>query len=130
MVGKYCILVADDDPEVHQLVRDALDTETHEIMDAADGTTALHITQELTPDLVIVDVGIPKTNGIEVVRLLRDADNTRHIPIIVLAEDGDRDALASFGVGASDLIAKPFAPAMLRARVDTWLLRSEEEEAA
>ncbi len=123
MARHFTILVVDDDVRVREAIRTILCHDHHDVVTASNGVEALAEAMHEGPDLVLLDLTMPGMDGHEVIKLLRCCDVTFDVPIIALAERGDEDAELTFKEGADDLLTKPFAPAHLRARVKTWLLR-------
>jgi CheY-like chemotaxis protein/phosphoribosyl 1,2-cyclic phosphodiesterase len=124
--GATTILVADDDPDIIRLLTMTLRPEGFRLISAYDGETTLAIARRERPDLILMDWNMPERNGIEVCRTLRaDADpRLRDVPIVLLtARARPEDTAAGFAAGATDYLTKPFKPAYLRSRVQTWLLR-------
>jgi DNA-binding response OmpR family regulator len=118
------VLVADDDPDILQLVALRLGRAGYEIVQATDGEEALRLAQERKPDLAVLDVMMPKLTGYEVTRKLREEEETRSLPVILLtARVHEADVSSGFGVGADDYITKPFSPDELRTRVEAILGR-------
>jgi CheY-like chemotaxis protein/phosphoribosyl 1,2-cyclic phosphodiesterase len=117
------VLIVDDDPAVRQLVSDALRSSGATVEDADDGDEALAVVTRRRPDLVILDLTLPKRDGLDVLRELRAAPATRDLPVLLLTADEDATR-ASFAAGADDYMTKPFTPAQIRSRVERWLLRS------
>ncbi len=116
------ILIADDENRIRKLVNDFLSREGYEIIEANDGKEALDIFYEKNPDLVILDVMMPKFTGLEVCKEIRESSS---VPIIILtAKDTESDELSGFSSGADEYISKPFSPKILVARVNALLRRS------
>jgi DNA-binding response OmpR family regulator len=116
------VLVVDDEPKITRLVRDYLERGGFAVATASDGTSALTLVRSERPDLVILDLGLPDRDGLDVTRALR-RDST--IPLIVLtarAEESDR--LVGLELGADDYVTKPFSPKELVARVRAVLRRA------
>ena len=123
--GRKLVLVADDDPDILDLVTFRLDRAGYEVVQARDGQEALDTALERMPDLCVLDVMMPRLDGYEVTRRLREAEATRSVPVILLtARVQEADLEKGFGVGATDYVRKPFSPQELRARVDALLARS------
>lgn len=117
------ILIVDDDPEIREVLRIALARAGFDSAPAADGTTALHEAARLKPALVILDVGLPEMDGLEVCRRLRQ---TSAVPILFLSAQGDEvDRIVGLELGADDYVTKPFSPRELVARVKAVLKRAE-----
>jgi two-component system, OmpR family, alkaline phosphatase synthesis response regulator PhoP len=117
------ILVVDDEPRIVQLVRDYLEHGGFNVLTAVDGPSALRSARTGRPDLVILDLGLPGLNGLDVARSLRrDTD----VPIIMLtARTEESDKLVGLELGADDYLTKPFSPKELVARVRAVLRRAE-----
>jgi two-component system response regulator MprA len=116
------ILVVDDDPGVRKAVGRALAFEGYDVIDAADGEEALQLAATGDPDAVVLDVGMPRIDGLEVCRRLR-ADGVA-IPILVLtARHQVTDRVAGLDAGADDYLVKPFALEELLARLRALLRR-------
>ena len=117
------ILVVDDEPKIIQLTQDYLENAGFSVMSAGDGERALTVIQVEKPDLVVLDLGLPGMDGLDVCRSIRKTSN---IPIIMLtARDEETDKLVGLELGADDYITKPFSPKELVARVRSVLRRSE-----
>ncbi|HYL40090.1 MAG TPA: response regulator transcription factor [Candidatus Binatus sp.] len=117
------ILVVDDERHIVDLLRLYLEKEGFEVVAAFDGEQALMIHQRQEPDLVILDVMLPKVDGFEVCRELRRRGDT---PILMLtARTDDVDSIVGLELGADDYVTKPFNPRALVARVKAILRRSE-----
>src|SRR5690242_12375295 len=116
------ILVVDDEPKIATLARDYLEHAGFAVVTAADGPAALTTVRQRRPDLVVLDLGLPGLDGLDVTRQLR-RDST--IPIVMLtARDDELDKLIGLELGADDYVTKPFSPRELVARIRTVLRRS------
>jgi two-component system KDP operon response regulator KdpE len=116
------ILVVDDEPQITRVLRTSLNAQGYEIRAANDGETALEIAKDFVPDLVITDLAMPRMNGIELCRRLRQ---TSQVPIIVLSVRGEeRSKVEALDSGADDYITKPFSTGELLARIRAALRRS------
>jgi two-component system, OmpR family, alkaline phosphatase synthesis response regulator PhoP len=119
------ILVVDDEPGITELLNSYLAKEGYEIITAADGDAALEAAEREQPDLILLDLMLPKKNGYEVCREIRAKSNT---PIIMLtARDEEPDKIVGLELGADDYITKPFSPREVVARVRAVLRRTEAE---
>ena len=117
------ILIVDDEPKIVQLVRDYLEHAGFSVLSASDGKTALAIVRASKPDLIVLDLGLPQLDGLDVTRALRRASN---VPIVMLtARVDESDKLVGLELGADDYVTKPFSPKELVARVRAVLRRSE-----
>ena len=118
------VLVADDDPDILALVRLRLERDGYEVLSAPDGETALDLALARTPDLALLDVMMPRLDGYEVTRRLRQHGPTTGIPIILLtARVQEPDVELGIEAGADDYVTKPFSPQALGARVQAALGR-------
>jgi DNA-binding response OmpR family regulator len=121
------ILVVDDEARIIQLVRDYLEHAGFAVLTAGDGRSALAVLRSSKPDLVVLDLGLPELDGLDVTRAIRKAGDT---PIIMLTARGEEsDKLIGLELGADDYITKPFSPKELVARVRTVLRRTESAPA-
>ncbi len=120
------ILVVDDEPKITRLVRDYLESAGFAVISAGDGQEAVMRARTERPDLVVLDLGLPRLDGLDVTRRLRqDGD----LPIIMLtARDDETDKLIGLELGADDYVTKPFSPRELVARVRAVLRRRERSE--
>ena len=119
------ILVVDDDPHILDVVDFALQRAGHEMLRAADGDEALMLARTSKPDLVVLDVGLPKRDGLAVCRAMRADQQLTLIPILFLsARDEEIDRILGLEMGADDYVTKPFSPRELTARVAAILRRS------
>lgn len=118
------VLVADDDPDILQLVAFRLERAGYEVIQATDGEEALRFVTERQPDLAVLDVMMPKLTGYDVTRRIRENEATSRIPVILLtARVQEADVARGFEAGADDYIKKPFSPQELRSRVQAILGR-------
>jgi two-component system response regulator MprA len=118
------ILVVDDEPQLRRALERALKLEGYEVVLAADGDEALAAVAGSRPDAIVLDVLMPKRDGLEVCRALRDGGDTT--PVLMLtARDAVSDRVDGLDAGADDYVVKPFALEELLARVRALLRRSE-----
>lgn len=116
------ILVVDDDPAIVRQVVDTLGEKNYLIDTAKDGVEAIEKVRSEPPDLMLLDVMMPKMNGLEVCRIVKSLSNEAFIPIILVTVKGDIDSkVTGLKLGADDYLAKPFNPLELQARVDSML---------
>jgi DNA-binding response OmpR family regulator len=121
LTGKI-VLVVEDDPSIAIGLRINLESEGYVVHVADDGDRGLELARSLAPDLIVLDVMLPKRNGLEVLHDLRAEGRT--MPIIILsAKVGEMDKVAGLELGAEDYVAKPFSLAELLARVRAALRR-------
>jgi len=125
--SKQRILIVDDEPRLVRLVREVLGVVGYEVLESAEGESALELVALERPDLVLLDILLPKgVDGYEICRRIREFSE---IPIIMLtAKAQEADILRGFDVGADDYIAKPFSAKELIARVRVALRRSVTSE--
>ena len=117
------ILVVDDEPKIVKLVHDYLERAGFAVQAAGDGGSALSLARTVKPDLVILDLGLPSMDGLDVTRELRKLSN---VPIIMLtARSEESDKLVGLELGADDYVTKPFSPKELVARVRVIFRRME-----
>jgi two-component system KDP operon response regulator KdpE len=116
------VLVVDDEPAIRRFLRASLAAHGYAIFEAGDGQSALSAVSADRPDLVILDLGLPDLDGIEVTRLLRE---WTRIPIIILSVRGqEADKIAALDAGADDYVTKPFGAGELLARMRVALRRA------
>jgi DNA-binding response OmpR family regulator len=116
------LLIADDEEGVRSLVRMTLDTGAYEIIEAPDGETALALAREHRPDLLLLDVMMPKLSGFEVCQALKEDPDTAGITIVMLtARAQETDRTHGEQTGADDYFTKPFSPVALLRKVDEVL---------
>jgi DNA-binding response OmpR family regulator len=122
------ILVVDDEPKIASLARDYLEHAGFAVTVAADGRAALDTIRRTRPDLVVLDLGLPEVDGLDVTREVR---RTSAVPIVMLtARDDEIDKLLGLELGADDYLTKPFSPRELVARIRAVLRRSESAGSA
>jgi DNA-binding response OmpR family regulator len=122
------VLVVDDEPRIVQLVRDYLERAELEVSVARSGPEALMRARQDRPDLIVLDLGLPGLDGLEVTRRLRRDSG---VPIIMLtARDDETDKIVGLELGADDYVTKPFSPRELTARVRAVLRRETRDTEA
>ncbi len=120
------ILIVDDEPKIVQLTRDYLERAGYAILTAGDGKSAMAVARAEKPDLIILDLGLPAMDGLDVTRALRKDSS---VPIIMLtARTEETDKLVGLELGADDYITKPFSPKEVVARVRAVLRRFESAQ--
>ncbi len=118
----YQILLADDEQEIRELLRLYLENEQYEVWEAQDGEEALRLFSEHPIDLCILDVMMPKMNGFQVLKKLREQST---VPVLMLsAKREDADKILGLNLGADDYLAKPFNPLEAVARVNAAVRRA------
>jgi two-component system OmpR family response regulator len=117
------ILIVDDDPQIREVLTIALERGGFAVLRAGEGQAALRMAARETPDLMILDIGLPEMDGLEVCRRLRA---TSDLPVLFLtARDDEVDRILGLEMGADDYVTKPFSPRELVARVRAILKRSK-----
>lgn len=120
------ILVVDDEPVILSVLKDRLTAEGFEVLQAADGEEALRLEASQPLDLIILDLMLPKVDGYEVCRRIKDHST---VPIIILSARGDElDKVVGFRMGVDDYLTKPFSPSELVWRVRAILRRWQKQE--
>ncbi len=122
------ILIADDDPDIRDVLKLTLAEENYEVIEAGDGEEALKIISAKPLDLVLVDYKMPKLDGRQVCRLVKRDLLLRHLPVIMVTGKGEvSDRIDGIDAGADDYIVKPFEPKELLARIRMILRRTERD---
>ena len=112
------VLVVEDEEKIRRLLRDILETQGHEVLVAEDGERALATAFAEPPDVVLLDIMLPRMDGFEVCRCLRQDARTGHVPILMVTALQDRTAmLTGIRAGANDFLTKPIDAEELRLRV-------------
>ena len=124
---KYKILVAEDDKDIAEFIKLYLENEGYEVVLAQDGLIAYEETHKEKIDLAVVDIMLPKMNGYDLIKKIREDSN---IPIVILsAKNLDSDKILGLDLGADDYLTKPFQMLELAARVEAVLRRTKKSEA-
>jgi two-component system alkaline phosphatase synthesis response regulator PhoP len=117
------ILVVEDEPQITGIVRDYLEHAGFAVISAGDGAAALALVRVRRPDALVLDLGLPRVDGLDVIRAIR---RDSRVPILILSARGDEtDRVAGLELGADDYVVKPFSPRELVARVRAVLRRAE-----
>lgn len=117
------VLVVEDELKIARLVRDYLHQAGFAVLEAADGAAALSLARSEQPDMIVLDLGLPEVDGLDVTRRLRA---TSSVPIIMLtARSEESDRIVGLELGADDYIVKPFSPKELVARIRAVLRRAD-----
>jgi CheY-like chemotaxis protein len=113
------ILICDDEPALRELIRASLDDQ-YLFAEASDGVTALELAREVEPDLVVLDLMLPRLGGLEVLARLRADAHLRHVPVLVITawNETREDVIAA---GAAEFASKPFDPDALKASIEKLL---------
>lgn len=124
------ILVIDDEPDVLLLCRVNLEFAGHEVIDAMDSESGLKAAVEQAPDLVLLDIMLPRKDGLSLLKELREDPRTANLPVVLLtAKTQGADQLTGFQSGADEYITKPFSPAVLINTIEAVFRMSPEERA-
>jgi two-component system phosphate regulon response regulator PhoB len=119
------ILVADDEPDVLQLVSSNLKNAGYNVLKAEDGLSALEQARQTAPALIVLDIMLPEMSGLEVCKVLKRETATNRIPVIMLTAKAEEvDRIVGLELGADDYMTKPFSPRELVLRVKSVLRRS------
>jgi two-component system KDP operon response regulator KdpE len=121
-VGQFRILVVDDESAIRRFLKLTLAAQSYDVLEASSGQDALKIAASHKPDVIVLDLGLPDMDGIDVIKLLREWTQA---PIIVLSVRGaENDKISALDAGADDYLTKPFATGELLARLRTALRRA------
>jgi two-component system KDP operon response regulator KdpE len=122
------ILVVDDEPQIRRALRTSLEAHGYEVRTAANGTEAIEAAADASPDLMLLDLGLPDIDGRSVIERIRGFSE---VPVIVVSvRDLQADKVAALDAGADDYVTKPFAMEELLARLRATLRRSHPEDPA
>ncbi|MFI0984558.1 response regulator [Streptomyces exfoliatus] len=121
------VLVVDDNKVIRQLIRVNLELEGFEVVTAADGAECLDVVHRVRPDVVTLDVVMPRLDGIKTAERLRADPRTSHLPVAIISACGEHEVAGVAGSGADAFLAKPFEPAEL-VRVVHQLMQREPRE--
>jgi two-component system phosphate regulon response regulator PhoB len=127
-MAKETILVVDDEEDILELVRHHLKREGYAVQCADSGEKALTAARTGPVDLIVLDLMLPGIDGLEVTRQLKNAPQTKHIPILMLTAKGEEsDVVTGLELGADDYVTKPFSPRILIARTRAIMRRGSRE---
>jgi type II secretory ATPase GspE/PulE/Tfp pilus assembly ATPase PilB-like protein/CheY-like chemotaxis protein len=123
------VLLVEDEEPLRRVLRDLLEREGFNVLEAGDGVLALDAVDRGAPDIVVLDLNLPRLDGYGVLSHLRARPATAHLPVIVLTAKGDEDSeVRVFEYGASDFLTKPFRPRALSARIAALLGRARQAD--
>ncbi len=126
---KHKIVVVEDETDIRELIAHNLEREGFEVRTASDGEEAIQLVREILPELVLLDLMIPKLDGLEVCKVIKNDEKTSQIPIIMVTAKGEEsDIILGLGLGADDYLTKPFSPKELLARIKAVLRRGQSRE--
>jgi twitching motility two-component system response regulator PilG len=116
------ILVVDDSPTVRKLIAGKLEKCGHEVFCSNDGVEAMELLADLRPDLVLLDITMPRMDGYQVCKLIRNNPETKDVPVVMISgKDGFFDKVRGRMAGTTGYITKPFGPETLMKAVETYL---------
>ncbi len=123
---KHDILIVDDDPQIHKLISKMLSIDSYTVRSAYSAGEAIESINNARPDLVILDIMMPKVSGIEVCNKIRENPDNRNIMVLILsAKDDQSDRLEGLKHGADEYIAKPFHMRHLIRKIEHMLAKSQ-----
>ncbi len=126
---KHKILIVDDEPDIRELIEYSLKKEGYQVYTASNGQEAVTEAKRVLPDLIILDIMMPKMDGIEACRILRTMNEFKNTFMVFLtARSEEYSEIAGFNVGADDYIAKPIKPRALTSRINAILRRNVQSE--
>jgi DNA-binding response OmpR family regulator len=118
------ILIAEDERDIRDLIEFTLNYAGHEVVKVANGVEAVDLAPQVLPDLILLDVRMPRMTGYEACRALKSIDGVKDIPVVFLSAKGQQNEMdVGMDAGAYDYILKPFAPDQLTRRIAEILAR-------
>lgn len=127
--AKHKILIVDDEPDIRELIEYNLKKEGYQVYTASNGLEGVAEAKRVLPDLIILDIMMPKMDGIEACRILRTMNEFKNTFMVFLtARSEEYSEIAGFNVGADDYIAKPIKPRALTSRINAILRRNSQSE--
>jgi two-component system alkaline phosphatase synthesis response regulator PhoP len=127
--AKHKILIVDDEPDIRELIEYNLQKEGYQVYTASNGLEGVAEAKRVLPDLIILDIMMPKMDGIEACRILRTMNEFKNTFMVFLtARSEEYSEIAGFNVGADDYIAKPIKPRALTSRINAILRRNSHSE--
>lgn len=126
-MSKETVLIVDDEEDILELIKYNLKNEGYLVLTAQTGEEAIKIARQSAPDLMVLDLMLPGIDGLEVTRYLRNNEQTKELPIVMLTAKGEEtDIVTGLELGANDYISKPFSPKVLVARIRSILRRRKK----
>lgn len=123
---KIKILIIEDDPDIVELLEYNLGRDGFEVVTARDGELGIREAERCRPAVILLDLMLPRVDGLEVCRTLRSRPATKDVPIIMVTAKGEEsDIVLGLGIGADDYVVKPFSPKTISARIRAVLRRSQ-----
>ncbi|MDO8992112.1 response regulator transcription factor [Daejeonella sp.] len=127
--AKHKILIVDDEPDIRELIEYNLKKEGYQVFTASNGQEGVAEAKRVLPDLIILDIMMPKMDGIEACRILRTMNDFKNTFMVFLtARSEEYSEIAGFNVGADDYIAKPIKPRALTSRINAILRRNVQSD--
>lgn len=125
-MNQTSILVIEDDPDILELTKYNLEKNSFAVSTAINGEDGIKKAININPEIILLDIMLPGIDGLEVCKILRQADSTKHTPIIMLTAKGEEaDIVKGLELGADDYVTKPFSPKELVARIKSLLRRMQ-----
>lgn len=122
------ILIAEDERDIRELIEFTLQFAGHEVFKASNGAEAVEMAPKVMPDLIMMDVRMPKMTGYEACREIKQMDDVKHIPVVFLSAKGQESEIdTGLEAGAYEYILKPFAPDQLTQRISEVLTKFDIE---
>jgi len=129
MVNGRSILVVDDSATVRKLISNKLEKHGHTVVCASDGVEAMDAIEHFTPELVLLDITMPRMDGYQVCKMIRSRDTAKHVPVVMISgKDGFFDKVRGKMSGCTGYITKPFGPETLMKALDTYLINAELQQ--
>lgn len=127
--GTPSILIIEDDADIAEMVELAMEREGYQTQIADGAVMAFRYLKTRTPDVILLDIMLPGTDGVTILKRLKQSSDTAHIPVImVTAKSSETDQVLGLELGADDYVTKPFSPRVLQARVRRLLRRNEPQD--
>jgi len=124
---KSSILIIEDDPQIRKMLNIVLDASEYKAIESDSGKQGIRMSASVKPDLVLLDLGLPDIDGMEVISAIR---SWSHMPIIIISvRSGDEEIAAALNLGADDYVTKPFSTEVLLARINANLRKAAVREA-
>ncbi len=119
------ILIVEDEEDILDVLKYNLHKAGYRTLEAPNGETAGNLIRQTSPDLILLDLMLPRINGLDLCKILKKDEATRNIPIVTLtAKSSEADIVAGLEMGTEDYLVKPFSPKVLLARIQTVLRRN------
>ena len=121
------ILVVDDSPTVRKLISGKLEKSGHTVICAIDGMDAMSKLNDFVPDLILLDINMPRMDGYQVCKLIRGNETTKDVPVVMISgKDGFFDKVRGRMAGTTGYITKPFGPETLMKAIETYIVHNQE----